>query len=645
MYYYEVLPASAAYRSNKPLTYSFDKKLLPGQIVKIDIRNSKKLAVVKIQTKKPIFSSKEISEVYLKIPALPKAQLRLIDWLTNYYASNLGSVVQQFISLSLSKVIYKESSKKLYNSEVHDLPLLTVQQKRILSEITTNKTYLLHGETGSGKTRIYIELAIKSFKKNKSVMMLTPEISLTPQLENSFRKIFGDRVVTIHSSLSDKERALSWLRIINSTEPLVVLGPRSALFSPISNLGLIIIDEEHETSYKQNQPPFYHAIRVASKLRELTNSILILGSATPSVVEYYVAVQKRVPVLRMKELAISNNNVVNDTFIVDLTDKQSFSKSPHLSDLMLLKIEQALAKKEQVLLFLNRRGTARVVLCENCGWRAICPRCDLSLIYHSDSHSIQCHACGYKDSAPTTCPSCHNQQLLFKSIGTKSVTESIEKLFPSARVQRFDTDNKKADRFEQKYKSILSGDVDILIGTQTVAKGLDLPKLGMVGIVVAETSLSIPDFTSGERTYQLLSQVMGRVGRGHRKGVVVIQAYDPTNLILQAAIQKNWEEFYDKEIRERQKFTFPPFCYLLKLTCRRASKINAQRASSKLFDELSSRKSAIQILGPSPSFYEKISDKYQWQLIIKSKNRDELLRIIPMLPGGWTYDIDPINLL
>jgi primosomal protein N' (replication factor Y) len=258
---------------------------------------------------------------------------------------------------------------------------------------------------------------------------------------------------------------------------------------------------------------------------------------------------------------------------------------------------------------------------------------------------MRCHACDYKAPSPVSCPNCHNASVVFKSIGTKAIVDEITKLFPDAHLMRFDTDNKKHERIEQHYDAIKKGEVDILVGTQTLAKGLDLPKLSLVGVIVADTSLYFPDFSSEERTYQLLSQVLGRVGRGHRDGHVIIQTYAPDSPLLKAIIEKDWDTYYQKEITERKLYTFPPFCYLLKLTCKRSSAASAQKASETFAKKLQSEGLRISVEGPAPAFHEKSQSKYQWQLVVKAKNRAALLEVIALLPSGWSYDIDPLNLL
>lgn len=348
----------------------------------------------------------------------------------------------------------------------------------------------------------------------------------------------------------------------------------------------------------------------------------------------------------MSQSARSQEGHQLNTHIIDLKERANFSRSPHISDALIKAIEKALGSGEQSLLYLNRRGSARLVLCNACGWQALCPHCDLPLTYHSDSHLLMCHTCGFTQATPSSCPECGNPDIIFTAIGTKALTDEAHRLFPSARVQRFDTDNKKAERFEQHYDNVQAGNVDILVGTQMLAKGLDLPKLSVLGVITADTSLSMPDFSAQERTYQLLSQVLGRIGRGHRSGTAIVQTYQPDSPILRASISKDWPKYYASELEERQTFLFPPFVYLLQLTCRRVKSAAAEKAALALADVFRSERLHITIEGPAPSFHEKVGDKYQWQLVLKSRTRGELLKAITLLPkSGWSYDIDPVTLL
>jgi primosomal protein N' (replication factor Y) (superfamily II helicase) len=641
MNYIEVLVAEASYHGNEPLTYSSETPLERGRLVLVPLRKKEVLGVVVASVPKPSFAAKPVASVP-DLPLFPEPNLQALAWVHQYYPSPLGVVTQQFFPRQLPKKPVPDVT--LAEQPLPKLPTPTKEQAAALAQINNPGMYLLHGDTGTGKTRVYIELARRSLAAGKSAIVLTPEIGLTSQLEHDFKHVFGERVVLIHSQLTDVTRQRIWVRLLRQKQPVVVIGPRSALFSPLHDVGLIVIDESHETAYKQDQAPYYHASRIASKLAELHKAAIVLGSATPLVSDYYLAEAKKRPIIRMSETATGGDHK-SGIRVVDLRDRSKFTKKSHLSDELIKAVSDTLAKGEQSLLFLNRRGTARVVFCENCGWQALCPHCDVPLIYHGDTHAMRCHTCDFKAPSPTSCPECKGVDVVFKSIGTKAIVEEVERLFPEARIMRFDTDNKKSERIEQHYDAVKKGDVDIIIGTQTLAKGLDLPKLALVGVIIADTSLFFPDFSAQERTYQLLSQVIGRVGRGHREGMAIIQTFNPESPLLRAIIKKDWDTFYQTEMRERKQFLFPPFCYVLKLTCRRATQNSAIATAEKFADELERSGRRIAVEGPAPAFHEKILNKYQWQLIVKAKDRNQLTDIVRNLPSGWSYDIDPMNLL
>ncbi|MGZ6005660.1 MAG: replication restart helicase PriA, partial [Candidatus Saccharimonadales bacterium] len=512
MAYLSVLAASSHYHGTEALTYSYNHHLNKGSLVEISLRNRLVPGIVIGPAKKPEFAVKEIDYVY-DLPPLSAASLQLIDWMISFYPAPLGSIANLFLPASLTKKISAYQPEPVKAKSVA-LPSLTKDQSRVVQTIKDRpdqQTFLLHGDTGTGKTRIYLELAQEVLKDGRDVLVLTPEIGLTPQLVRDFEATFSNQIVVWHSNLTPAQRRNVWLQIITAESPVVVIGPRSALFAPFRQLGLIVVDESHEQAYKQEQQPRYQAIRVASQLAQIYQARLIIGSATPAVAEYYIATVKNIPILRMEELAVRAINQSTDVKIIDSKNKDFFKRNYILSDDLLAGISRALKQKKQSLIFLNRRGTARLVLCQNCGWEQHCPNCDLPLTYHGDKHEMRCHTCGYKAAAPLSCPVCHSNEILYRSVGTKSLVEILAKLFPEARIRRFDTDNTKEEQLAQNYESVANGKVDILAGTQLITKGLDLPKLAMVGIVAADSALSFPDYTADERTYQMLSQVIGRV--------------------------------------------------------------------------------------------------------------------------------------
>jgi primosomal protein N' (replication factor Y) len=645
MHFYFVWVRSSRYHGSDPLTYSSTTKLSTGSVVEVELQRERVLGVVTGTTTEPRFKTKPVSRI-LDLPALPAHLIKLAGWLQQYYPAPVGIITQQLLPAGLSEKQLGATGVSLFEApDFSKLPPLTVEQTAALEDMQNRNTYLLHGVTGSGKTRLYFELARQALESGKSSIILTPEISLTSQLAENFRRVFGDRVVVVHSQQTPAERQRAWLACLRTTEPMIVIGARSALFSPLQKLGLIVLDEAHETAYKQQQSPQYQTGRVASYLANLTRSSLVLGSATPSVSDYYLAEQKNKPIIKLTKLARPDQHETPQITVVDRKDLSLFSRSPFLSQPLIKAIEGALTRGEQTLLYLNRRGTARLILCEHCGWQATCPHCDVPLTYHGDTHSLRCHSCSHHEPAPASCPNCKHPSVIYKTAGTKAIVEEVARLFPNARVARFDTDNAKADRFEQHYQAIKNGEVDILVGTQLLAKGLDLPKLSTLGILLADTSLYMPDFSAQERTHQLISQVLGRIGRGHVAGQAVVQTYHPDHPVLIDAIEGNYQHFYKNELAERKQFLFPPYCYLLKLTVRRANVIGAETAALKLKSDIENRGYKVRVEGPAPSFYERLQGKYQWQLVIKAVDRGELVKVIAELPANWSYDLDPMDLL
>ncbi|MCA9329404.1 primosomal protein N' [Candidatus Saccharibacteria bacterium] len=644
MNYYKILVTSNRYKGNKPLTYASEIKLFTGQIVLVPLKNTRASGLVLEKVFKPNFQAKTILSLQISTP-LPSSSIRLLEWLTKYYPAHSSNLVSLFVPSSLKTGINEELTRLKDNSHPRkDLPPLTNDQRKALIAIERGSTTLIHGDTGTGKTRLYLERTVQMLAKKRSVLILTPEIGLTSQLATYIQEHISQPVVTLHSNLTGAARRKIWQQIHSSKHPLVIIGPRSALFSPISDLGLIIIDEAHDNAYKQDQSPYYYAPRVAGKLAKIHNAQLILGTATPSVSEYFILSEKKLPIVRLKQIAVGDLAPPKIS-IIDTKNRTNFSLNRHLSDTLLNKIESNISRDEQSLIFLNRRGTARLIQCQSCGWKSTCPNCELPLTYHGDTHSARCHTCGYQNNAQTRCPDCLSNDVIYKTIGTKAIVDILQNRFPNALIRRFDTDSRKNERLENNYSDVKTGNTDILVGTQVLVKGLDLPKLSLVGIVAADTSLNFPDYTADEQTYQLLSQVIGRVGRGHIPGNVVIQTSNPSSNTLKAVLNKNWNEFYVQQLSDRRQFEFPPFCHVVKLYCSRKSQTSAIKSASVLADKLRKSNLRIKVIGPSPRFIEITKGQYNWQLILKAKDRNELLKAIELLPPNWAYNLDPINLL
>ena len=526
MYYYEVLVGDLSYHGKSALTYSSAQQLKRGTVVRIALRDRSVLGIVVDAVTEPAFTVKPIAAI-AEAPPLPAESLRLIDWLYAYYPASFGSVIRLFLppSTAFPKTNPRQDDTVLPSATA--LPELTAEQDNALRQIQSSGYHLLHGITGSGKTRVYIELALRTIRENRSAIILTPEIGLTAQLVRNLEESLSVPVFVLHSRQTAAERRDIWYATLRSSKPIVIIGPRSALFAPLHNLGLIVIDEAHDQAYKNENAPYYRTERVAAKLAELHSACLVSGSATPSVEEYFMASAKKRPILTLQKLATQNKDqsMKVTTTIVDMRERSNFTKSTVIGNRLVDVIQQALANREQALLFLNRRGTAGAILCGSCGWQALCSHCDLPLTYHGDSHTTRCHVCGRTWPLPTSCPDSDNTDILLKTIGTKAVVDEAQRLFPGARIHRFDSDVEKSEQIEEQLTRLQKGSIDIIIGTQMVTKGLDLPKLSVVGVLNADSSLAIPDYSASERTYQLLTQVIGRTGRGHRHGSVIIQTY------------------------------------------------------------------------------------------------------------------------
>lgn len=646
MRYYEVIPASKSYHGKEPLTYCFSEKLADGQIVSIGLRGTKCLGIVIKNVHKPGFKTVEIEKAFEGI-VLTKEQLSLLDWMIGFYPAPVGTIGQLFAPAFLGKIkdIETDATKVTFDK----LPKLTQEQSAAYRSIEENyskghRTFILQGVTGSGKTRLYLELAKDSLAENKSVIILTPEISLTTPIAEVFKKTFGDKVLVNHSSLTQKQRSELWSSILSGKGPYILIGPRSSLFVPMKNIGLIVVDEFHEPAYKQESQPYYHANRVASVLSRLSSAKLIFGSATPGVVDYYLAEQKNAPVITMKKSAITGKEPAINSMTVNLLDPDERSKYTLISNTLLSKITECLDKDEQAMLFINKRGSARSVSCQDCGHKELCDNCDLPMVYHSDQHLIRCHTCGAKKPTPNRCPECGSMNIFFSSPGTKAIEEQLSKIFPSAKVMRFDKDNKKAERLENRYDEAVN-DADIIVGTQIVAKGHDLPRLSLVAVLLADNGLDFPDFSSAERSYQLIKQLTGRVNRGHREGLFILQSFNPTSPLIDSAAKGSWQDFYEEEIKQRKRHGFPPFYSALKVEVSKKSRQAAEESLIGLIKKIESHSDKISILGPSPCFVEKKSSKWYWQLIVKSKDRSVLVDLAKSIPSSFRVDIDPNNFL
>ena len=653
-FYFEVAPTKIIRSNSEVFTYASKEKLKIGQIVEIPVGKKNMTGIVWREVQKPDFETREITKIIEKI-AIPKHLIQLSKWMKEYYGTPLSQVLSGILPNGINKNrrFSKTEKNKITDKKQTSCSnfLYTAQQEKAISKLDeiNSGTILLHGITGSGKTSIYINQAKKTLQNQKSVIILVPEIALTSQLVSNFEKHFGN-INIIHSHQTESERHKTWLKILHDENPQIIIGARSALFAPVRNLGLIVIDECHEPSFKQDQTPKYSALRASSFLASKFNFKAIFGSATPLVEDYFLAEISAKnggnEIITLTELAKKEAKPPKIE-LIDLTKKDSKSHR-FFSKKMLAEMEQTLNENKQVLIYHNRRGSASVTLCHNCGWTALCPNCLIPLTLHTDKFQLVCHICGHKEKPPTSCPDCGEPEIIHKGIGTKAIEEEIRKLFPNKKIARFDADSDKNETVEKLYHQIRNGKIDIIIGTQVIAKGLDLPNLKTVCVVQADAGLALPDFTSSERNFQLISQVIGRVGRHSNESNVIIQTYQPEAPSIQFGLKQDYAGFYDFEIKNRQKQNYPPFVYLLKLTCVYKTEISAVRNSQKEAREIRKRFSKdIQIFGPTPAFYERIGETYRWQIVIKSKKRAPLLEIAREFQGKpqWRVDLDPPGLI
>lgn len=647
MFFYEIAPADRSYGGNQLLIYGYKFKLQLGQIVVVKIRNKSISGFAIKQVKKPSFVTKEIDYIYKKL-SLNAKQLEFFRHTNEYYPGSLGATASLFVPNLLKKDKLAEThTEKSVVKKHNKLPVLTNQQSQIFKKIIESdaRTHIVHGDTGTGKTRIYVELAKAMHKKNMSFLVITPEISLTPQLAEQFKGAF-EQVFVIHSGLTTKQKREIWVEIKNSKEPVIVIGARSALFSPINNLGMIVIDEFHDHALKQDQNPKYQTTRLAAILSKISDTKLVLGSATPPIEDYFYATQVGSKVHRLTEKP--NGNQTKKTIkVVKLNDPKEHTSYDLISKSLLKLIDNKLQKGEQVLVFLNKRGSSRTILCENCGWTIECDRCNIPYVYHADKHRLVCHTCNKKIGAVNNCPKCGSQDIIFRNPGTKAIASSLAKAFPKANIGRYDKDNTRTETFSSNYTDIKLGNVDILVGTQILTKGHDLPKLTLVAVLLAEAGLQFPDFSAEESNFQLLHQVMGRVGRTHLDGEVLIQTLNEPKTIIKKTEHKinNWEDFYKNELKNRRKFKYPPFCYMLKIELSKGSQDKVFQQSTKLAGELSTNFPNLEIIGPTPALIEKKNNKWYMHIVIKANKRSNLTKIIAALPRDCVYDLDPINLL
>ncbi|RWZ79831.1 MAG: primosomal protein N' [Candidatus Chaera renei] len=647
MRYYQIAPTITIHGPKDQLTYHHQSALPVGGLVTIPLGKKQAAGVILKEVAKPNFATRPVGQLIETRP-LPAHLLQAALWMSRYYIAPLSSCFQTILPKGLHKTRRQIKLADTSNLINRTSFVLNSQQEAAVKTILKNSggTTLLRGITGSGKTQVYVEVMKRTVETGRSGIVLVPEIALTAQLKSQIESSLPGAIIT-HSSMTEGQRHLIWRQILHSKKPVVVIGPRSALFSPITNLGLVVIDECHEPSYKQENQPRYLALRVARIITESAGARLILGSATPSVTESYLAEATAQPVALLNRPAIADA-LPAQISLVDIRKKDEFRRHRFLSDKLLSSIEASLGEGRQSLVFHNRRGSAPLTICQDCGWTAVCPSCQLPMTLHVDKHQLVCHICGRRLDVPASCPVCHQPQLVHRGIGTKLIADELAKLFPSAKLARFDADTAAVERLHTNYQDIYDGKFNIIIGTQMVAKGLDLPLLGSVGVVQADSGLNLPDYQANERVFQLVYQVCGRVGRLARPSSVIIQTYHPEHPSILYGSRQDYDAFYQWELPRRRQDYFPPFCYLAKLTCAYSRENQAVAASRALADGLKQRfNNQMLVLGPAPSFYEKLGGRFRWQLILKSSKRSIIQEACRELVNNsrWTVDPDPAHLL
>ena len=647
--FYEVIPGKVFNKAGGVLTYESDNSLVPGQIVVVPLGRGKVVGVVSKKVAQPNFATKKILQVLYSKP-LPMHLVATAQFVADYYqvplASTLGLILPNGVDKRRRKTEQMfgnmlETEQTAANAKIP----LNQAQKNALEALkkAPGATKLLHGVTGSGKTNIYLKMTKNALLAQKSTILLVPEIALTGQLVRVFTEYFGDKVALLHSKQTEAERHLIFNSLLETNEPKIVIGPRSALFAPVTHLGLIIIDEEHEGTYYQENAPKYSAIRVASYMAGKLGIDLILGSATPTVEDYYLA-KKKGALVTLREKA-KTTAVKPEIKIIDLKNRDNFSKNRYFSNALLAAIKKNLEQGRQTLIFHNRRGSAPLTICEDCGEEMLCPNCFLPLTLHADSYELVCHTCGHTERVPLNCPKCGAPGIIHKGFGTKLLESELKKLFPSARVQRFDADNKKNEGLDATYTEVRDGKVDILVGTQTLAKGLDLPRLATVGVAQADAGLALPDYMAEERTFQLLTQVIGRVGRGHlTEAEVYIQTFRPESPVINMAAESDYFGFYEYTVKKRRKAGFPPFMFVAKLEITMKTEATVLKKVRATVVSLT-RDKRLLVSPPMPAFHEHTSRGYTWQIIVRAKSRKVLIETCRDLDPNFRVTFDPVGLL
>jgi len=606
---------------------------------------------------------------------LTEAQQRVLSTLAEHGPMSLQSLLKTAdVSASTISSLEKKALLEIYDDAIRRDPLaetlgvidaehiLTAAQSSVLAQIEQQmnsgaySAFLLHGVTGSGKTEIYMRAMNNALSLGRSAMMLVPEIALTPVFSRQLRARFGDQVAIFHSSLQKGERFDEWTRVRNG-DARVVIGTRSAVFAPVKNLGLIVVDEEHESSYRQQESPYYNARDVAIVRAQKESATVVLGSATPSLESFHNARKGKYHFVSLPERI--NARPMAEAKIIDMRSVFARHGKPRVfSDELLEGIRETRERGEQSIILLNRRGYASFILCRSCGETIQCPNCDVTLTYHRSERVIVCHYCNHREQVPRVCPSCGKKYIYYVGEGTEQLEEMLRLLFPALRVARIDRDTTARRKvFEQSLADFSAGRIDTLVGTQMLAKGHDFPNVTLVGVVSVDAGLALPDFRSAERTFQLITQVAGRAGRGDRPGKVLIQTYHPYHYALRHSCAQDYETFYEEELRYRQNHSYPPFVALASLLVHGPDLGKVRNDSLELRKQLdvANQERKCRVLGPAPAPLSRLKGEHRFQLLIKSRSRKDLREVADaalraVAAGGVNLrsinlEIDPVSIM
>ena len=572
--------------------------------------------VVGLVEKTTIKGIKEIKGIEGEEPLFGEKQIELAKWIADYYCSFFVTALKMF--LPPKGKIQNPNDKIQIKSKIQNPNIeLTQEQKKALEEMGEGAN-LLYGVTGSGKTEVYMRVIAEELEKGKQAIVLVPEIALTPQIVKRFVSRFGDQIAVLHSDMTLKQRREQWWSIKKGAAK-IILGARSAIFAPVNNLGVIVLDEEYENSYKQDKNPRYHARSVAIKLAQIQGAKVILGSATPSIETFYFAKTGK-----YKKLTLSkriDSRPLPEVEVIDI--KQDRSKGI-LSEKLKNQLKQVLEKKEQAILFINRRGFFTFAMCQSCGQAVQCPHCSIALTYHSYTKKLHCNRCGFSVQSNVICPKCKSSSIRFFGTGTQRIEKEVADIYPQARILRWDKDTvSKRGSHEVFFAAFAEGKADVLIGTQMVAKGMDVANVTLVGVISADTALYFPDFRAAEHTFQLLTQVAGRAGRHHLPGKVIIQTLNPDHYAIAAAQNHDYEAFYQEEIKHREELSYPPFSQLITIMLAGPSVEKTEKVAKDLTVFLNKR-IKVGVLGPALAAIPKLRGRWRYHILLKGNDLDQM---------------------